>query len=329
MKQIIGTSYTGDTKTHFISNGFVRSVMIAYSGHHDLIIRPDDIWISILSQLSFYINANAETFRSQFVAHEGSNELVVIIPPTSLEDIDWDFFSDEIVKLMDDQLVDKELKDWIMPTFSTTTRVDSTVSAILMMATLKQYFSYTADMRCGIPHVTLEGTKADYQSILSRLDKLDTWDTKTRAWGRMLKPILKKLVAVFDGDVDLDFWGHIVSERHLGSGGSFLGGWITAFCAISENGVFTAGTKDANGKEKVYKLEGVVYPIIKFSQIPAGHAEVNVKIIDPNDVEYAAAMTAGNMGLKVEKADVGDSVRSVPIWACYLKNEEKAKAGTR
>ena len=40
-------------------------------------------------------------------------------------------------------------------------------------------------------------------------------------------------------------------------------------------------------------------------------------------------MTAGNMGLKVDKADVGDSVRSVPIWACYLKNEEKAKVETR
>jgi len=34
-------------------NGFVLSVVRAYGQHHDLVIRPDDVWIAILTQFSF------------------------------------------------------------------------------------------------------------------------------------------------------------------------------------------------------------------------------------------------------------------------------------
>ena len=33
-------------------NGFVRSVLDAYAGHHHVVIRPDDVWIAILSQVN-------------------------------------------------------------------------------------------------------------------------------------------------------------------------------------------------------------------------------------------------------------------------------------
>jgi len=35
------------------SNGFVNSLAAAYNQHHDLVIRPDDVWIAILSQFNF------------------------------------------------------------------------------------------------------------------------------------------------------------------------------------------------------------------------------------------------------------------------------------
>ncbi|KAG6823016.1 hypothetical protein H0H92_011714 [Tricholoma furcatifolium] len=34
-------------------NGFVYGVLEAYNKHYNLIIRPDDVWIAILSQLNF------------------------------------------------------------------------------------------------------------------------------------------------------------------------------------------------------------------------------------------------------------------------------------
>ncbi|KAJ6526096.1 hypothetical protein B0H19DRAFT_1084701 [Mycena capillaripes] len=58
-------------------NGFVNTVMSAWGQHHAIVIRPDDVWLAIISQFGFYVNANAELLRANFVAHEGKKELVV------------------------------------------------------------------------------------------------------------------------------------------------------------------------------------------------------------------------------------------------------------
>jgi Domain of unknown function (DUF4419) len=43
----------------------------------------------------------------------------------------------QMTKLIDENIVDPTLRDWILPDFSTTTVTDSTVSAIIMMGTTK------------------------------------------------------------------------------------------------------------------------------------------------------------------------------------------------
>jgi Domain of unknown function (DUF4419) len=58
-------------------NGFVETVIQAYNGHHALIIRPDDVWLAILTQFNFFVNGRAEMLRSHFVHHEGQRHLVV------------------------------------------------------------------------------------------------------------------------------------------------------------------------------------------------------------------------------------------------------------
>ena len=87
-----------------------------------------------------------------------------------------------MITLLDENLVDKELKNWIIPAFSTITRDDKIVSAMLMMACMKSYFTFIDELMCGIPSVILEVIKDDWIDILNRLEKLDTWDEKTVAW---------------------------------------------------------------------------------------------------------------------------------------------------
>jgi Domain of unknown function (DUF4419) len=75
---IIQTSFgeiNADSPALPASNGFVDSVVLAYNNHHHLVIRPEDVWFSILVQVNLYINAHAEEMRSMFVAHEGQKEL--------------------------------------------------------------------------------------------------------------------------------------------------------------------------------------------------------------------------------------------------------------
>ena len=56
----------------------MHTALEAYYTHHHLILRPDDVWFAILTQISFYINAHAEDLCSIFVAHDGKKELSVI-----------------------------------------------------------------------------------------------------------------------------------------------------------------------------------------------------------------------------------------------------------
>ncbi|KAJ7732776.1 hypothetical protein DFH07DRAFT_700551, partial [Mycena maculata] len=74
----IGGRQSGKSDTQFKiianENGFVNTVMSAYSNHYAL-IRPDDVWLAIIAQFSFFVNANAELLRANFVAHERKREL--------------------------------------------------------------------------------------------------------------------------------------------------------------------------------------------------------------------------------------------------------------
>lgn len=324
-EKLLSSSFVPKQSVRSLPNGFVNAVVEAYSHHYHLIIRPDDVWISIISLLSFYINAHAETLRKKFVTHDGKKKLELRLPPSTIQGIDWDYAGDGMIELMDEHLVDKDLKEWITPDFTTTTRTDKTVSAILMMACMKSYFEYRFRLLCGIPSVTLEGTKEDWLKIQKRLEKLDTWGEETTAWHRMLKPILKKFISAFDGEVDNDFWGHIVTKEHFGSGTRTLGGWITAFCAFSVRGRFIESfRKDNRGWTRVgtpYVLNGVTYPIIDDLDVPSGSAAVDVTIIDVFDKEWPSILIAGNMGMKVIVESVeGDGTKCSNV-VLLLKKE--------
>ena len=51
-------------------NGFIWSAYYAYSQHHHLTIRPEDIWFAILTQISFFVNTNANDLRSFLVNYD-------------------------------------------------------------------------------------------------------------------------------------------------------------------------------------------------------------------------------------------------------------------
>ncbi len=207
---IMETEFSSRTRASRV-NGLIQTVIDCYNRHHNLVIRPDDIWMAILTQFSFYINKNAEEFRNQFVAFEGKKELQVKIPGT-LRTAPFDVFVNEMTGKINENLVDETVKDWILPNFSTTTTNDIVSCGIVFMATTKKYFEYKAlCICCGIPYVTLEGTVGDWENILNRLEKLKSF--KLDNWYSMLRPILEEFVAAKNNKPNIDFWTRICDVR--------------------------------------------------------------------------------------------------------------------
>jgi hypothetical protein len=324
-------------------NGFVKAAWDAYSGHHHLTIRPDDIWFAILSQLNFYINAHAEDLRDHFVAHEGKKELV-IEDVGSIDTIDFGLFARRMTDLLQQNVKDPNLRDWMMPAFSTSTVDDRTTAAVLMMGSLQAYFSYTSMQFCGIPSVTLLGQREDYEYILQRLDKLAELGPETTDWAVLLRPVLRMFIASFDDAKSAevqDFWSKIAHFQG-GSGMSYLSGWLTAFCFWRNDGTPMfyqivpkfdqpyAPVNTGNIRLGKYQLDGIVYHTIDTHDIPSGFASVPVKVGDGR--VYRTKMVAGSLGINVTKSgerdDSGeekwDSVSSLGGWLMYLLEEEEA-----
>ena len=70
------------------SKGLVSTIMTAYNEHCNLVISPDDVWLTILAQFCAYVNKNAEELRGRIVEHEGKKELIVS-GPGGLETADY------------------------------------------------------------------------------------------------------------------------------------------------------------------------------------------------------------------------------------------------
>ncbi|KAJ7633267.1 hypothetical protein FB45DRAFT_745689, partial [Roridomyces roridus] len=211
-----------------------------YNDHRALVIRPDDVWLTILSQFNFFVNANAEVLRANFVAHEGKRELVVVVEGNRYN-VDFGDMSRQMVGLIEKNVVDPTLREWVLPNFTTTTVNDTTVASVLMMATLKQYFSYAFGMMtaCGIPRVTLEGEMSDWVNILERLEKLKEYGIETTAWYHLLRPVISRFVSAFDDPTtqeNVHFWQQVAYLHRPGSGAPYYTGWINAFNAFNKEG---------------------------------------------------------------------------------------------
>jgi len=59
-------------------------------------IKPDDIWLTIMLWFSNYMGNHAEQLRKAFVSHEGKKKLVVIMG--SIDFIQWDYFFEKIIE---------------------------------------------------------------------------------------------------------------------------------------------------------------------------------------------------------------------------------------
>jgi hypothetical protein len=92
---------------------------------------------------------------------------------------------------------------------------------------------------CGIPRVTLEGEKEDWENILTRLEKLKEYGDETTAWYHLLVPVISRFVGAFDSpdaEENIEFWQKVAHYQGGGSGPTWIAGWINAFCVFDEKG---------------------------------------------------------------------------------------------
>lgn len=295
-------------------NCFVSAIHTSFDEHRPLSLTPDAIWLTICQGVSIHINQNFEKLESFIfkaekpdgfhVRNDGLSAKSGSEFTGSSRDEHWadllHAFSDSTTKYVND-----DYYAFFVPEFSTSTNIITTSYEITMLEGFSQAFQYFGDSGCGIPYITLQGTREDWQSIYDRLDKID--ELGLSVWATELRGVLQQFIDTFDGNVDLDFWQSIYKD-HSEYGAWYVSGWFIKFFPYLET---TGEIEEANDPEGMYYsrapriytpnefIKGDDYLISRLStsDFPSGIAEIDV-IWDDYGTERKMKVHAGFYGIK-------------------------------
>ncbi|CAM9621767.1 unnamed protein product [Ectocarpus sp. 12 AP-2014] len=320
--------------------GLVSTIMAAYNHHANLVLRPDDVWLTILAQFCLYVNKNAESLRDRIVNHEGKKVLKVR-GFGDLFSLDYPALILEMLGEIRENIKTPELADWFKPGFTTTTDTDEVAAAATAMASLQAYFSYEMTSLCGLPSVTLMGTVQDWKLLRAKVERLLDFEVKDNPEGDVMEVWVGYLRKVCDGFVEsaehpdsaetLQFWDKVVSHIGGGSGVSYITGWLSAFACFNKDGSFM-GRNTSKARVRLNWVGGAVrdesdeceYPLIETSEICHNVVSCPVKIND-NGVEYDGTLLVGQVALEARNGGEGGypTVRPRNDWCLAVPEKEK------
>ncbi|PYI02312.1 hypothetical protein BO78DRAFT_410733 [Aspergillus sclerotiicarbonarius CBS 121057] len=272
-------------------HGFIQAVYEAYGTHARLTIRPEDIWFSVLSQLNLYLNTHPQARYHLFVQHPRQ-----AIPPFYQTEDDGDM-AICMEGALATHITDPELRAWAVPSFSTTTGTDRAVASALLLGNIKRYFQGHVLSECDIHSVTLLGERKDWGDLLSKLDKIETWDEQLKSFAISLRPILRRFITSFDGNTsEVSYFWKCCLRENCSSGSHILAGWITAFCFWDVDG---KRTQQVNSREEgLIRFDGVVYLPLVIHSIPAAFGTFPVSFIDQDCNICRTMILAGLVGFE-------------------------------
>ncbi len=300
-----GTSISEKTITTPLNNGLVGTALEAYNNHHHLVLSPDDIWISIGVSFARYVDKHSKRLKNVFVSHDGKIQLEAH-GNGNIHSANYGDLVLQIVKQIQ-QNTKSDVREWIECDFTTTTDHTRLISQLLCMASMKNYFSYKMYLRCGLPKVTLKGTKNDWIKIYKKVEFLRSEqldDQVLQQWSYVLQYVLQEFVNVYDNKINNDFWNRIAHKTGSGSGPRYIEGWILAFSPF-----------DDSVKYSLYSMDdieqGKGFGKIDTNDVPSCTTFVPVTI-DDNGRVYETQFLVGLMATNVSN---GDTLSPNPSWA--------------
>jgi hypothetical protein len=284
-------------------DSFVRGAIDASATHQHLVIQPQDVWLTVLKQISSYMRNHKDDRDVSGIWDSliGNPDATSALYPLMIDSMDgW----------MGIQFRQRTktnwLLDWVRPNVGTlpkspllrnATDEDMIAKALLMASSTKA----TSDLQAfpcenGIPSITLLGTKEDWKTILSKLEPLfkAKFGKQPAMYGAVLRPILSRFIETFDKPNNVDirqFWSDIVTltpKQRLCRTTDLVTGWINAFhywdgagdlvanIDLTSNALTTASESGEQGQSGALVLDNITYPWRHRKDLPITHSHTLV-----------------------------------------------------
>jgi len=275
------------------SESFVRGAIQAWGEHLHLIIRPEELWFTILMQMSLYMKAHASEMETIFHVVQPGQDYMFLT--------DYEFY--RVIQDFKNEAIKRVrapwFMDWVYANWTTSSPDDGMAATIIILGQTKLYKGYEGKLRCGIPSITLLGEIDDWKDVASRLARLPAFGAEAAAYQARLEPILRRIVSSFtdpDSAASHHFWQQIVSARPSNStcGPYKISGWITGFLYWDDEG------KPLSTNPGPLKLDNTTYPAMDIRQLPVGYTRTPFRLRDYDDTPvYSAYAAAGTLGKRI------------------------------
>jgi len=186
-----------------------------WADHLGVVITPDIVWYTLLSEVAGLVKKSPETYRHLFSKSDKKEDIIV--------------FSGDTVEMPLDVLVSaltaKVPTDTtaFFPDFSTQTSKSLHAFRAAFCDMCSPYYNYSMYC-CKIPKIDVRGTLDDWKNLV------DKWNNLSKVigvstWTETVSGVLNSLIENYQNK---EFWKGIFSIRHCGSGGQIeVLGWFT------------------------------------------------------------------------------------------------------
>ncbi len=313
------------------ADSFVRGALQAWGEHLHLVLGPDELWLTVLAQVNFYMNAHpAEAAAAAFDLRANDTTVVSAYP-------DWYTIVAALYGAVTARIKPAWLqRAWISPNFTTSTDEHVMAAHILMLAQTRAFLRAPLPrdghaLLCGLPSVTLLGARADWAALQWRVEQLPLFGPDPAAYAARLRPVLRRFVASFD-DPDAPavraFWNQIVVAAPAAAsaaalsglaaaappadaacsgssnGPSFnVSGWITAFYYWDADGTPYGRAVPAAGPSSAPSttLDNVTYPAVDLRTLPVSYGRTSFVLPRWNDTDdFEVLAMGGPLGKRID-----------------------------
>jgi hypothetical protein len=114
--------------------------------------------------------------------------------------------------------VKNEICNLLINNFSTTTKVESLLSSLIMMSTFQKCLTYTSSIKsCGIRNVHFMGIFDDWILLREKTNQLRLYTLENDdfyVYINGILPILDQFIQTYQGNVNNQFWDTIFDLKH-------------------------------------------------------------------------------------------------------------------
>lgn len=205
-----------DLDGDFYQSNYLNFLQMAYGEHYGIVVTPDIIWHTLLSEAVLIVAENPKMYGGLFSDKPEEKQKIVI--PAAGSECDLNL----LIQALKHKVPSNA--DTFMPDFSTSNAKSRLARMAAFADLVSPYYSYGV-FACGIPHVDVEGTEQDWLRVRDNWREIGKMLNGNEEYFAKTQAILDRIAAQTDSP---ELWQEIIVSKPCGSGSQrVLSGWFT------------------------------------------------------------------------------------------------------